>query len=288
MRSLSFGIVFLASVLLAGCLGNNTIVDPNVQLTSDTTFISSYVKLNAPNAIKIPSGVWYEIDTVGTGYYPNFSDTISVTYKGKILSSGTLFDSSTSPVDLNLVTLIAGWQIGLPKFREGSYGKLFIPSGLAYGSSTASGVPANSSLLFEIKVKKVSGYKTKSDIAAIDKYLTDNSIQNVIQDNSGIRYTINTLGTGSYPKVTDKVTVTYTGKLLKAPNTVFNSTASPTEYYLPGLVNAWGIILPKIPVGSAITMYVPSGMAYDIFTNVAGVPANSNVIFDITLVSTRH
>lgn len=281
----------ISSLLLAGCLGNNVTTDNTAQqFTTDTTAISGYLKLVAPDAIKTPAGVWYEIVNEGTGYYPTYSDTITVNYVGKILSTGTVFDDkSTTAFTVNsLSTLIAGWQVGLPKLREGATGRLYIPSGLAYGTGGANGVPANSNLQFDIVVKKVSGYQTKKDIAAIDNYISANSISNVVNDNSGVRYVINKLGSGSPPSASDKVTVTYSGALLSSPSSLFVSVTDNTELYLPGLLNAWGIVLTKVPVGSTVTMYVPSGQGYGVRTNVTGVPANSNLIFTVNIISSRH
>jgi FKBP-type peptidyl-prolyl cis-trans isomerase len=288
MKIASIGSLFVLSILFSSCLDNSNAVDSNAQFKADTTTISTYVKLFAPRSIKIPSGVWYEIDTTGNGNYPTFSDTVSFTYVGKLLTTEAVFEKNSTPVSFTLPTLIGGWQIGLPKFREGTYGKLYIPSGLGYGISGAGAVPANSNLIFEIKVTKVSGYQFKMDTTAISKYLTDNNIKDVLVDDSGIRYKITSLGTGGNISTTDKVTVTYSGKLMAPPNTVFANETTPIEFYLPGLINAWSILLPKIPVGSKFTMYVPSGLAYSIFSNVQNVPANSNLIFDVNVISTRH
>jgi FKBP-type peptidyl-prolyl cis-trans isomerase FkpA len=281
----------ISSLLLAGCLGNNTVTDNTAQqFTTDTTAISQYLSLVAPDAIKTPAGVWYEIISEGTGYYPTYSDTITVNYVGKILSTGTVFDdkSTTAFTVYSLSTLIAGWQVGLPKLREGTTARLYIPSGLAYGTGGANGVPANSNLQFDITVKKVSGYQTKKDIATIDNYISANSIANVIKDNSGVRYVVTTTGSGLPPYPSDKVTVTYSGALLSSPSSLFVSVTDKTELYLPGLLNAWGIVLTKVSPGSTVTMYVPSGLGYGVRTNVTGVPANSNLIFTINLISSRH
>lgn len=287
MRILSFGLVILVTLALAGCLGSNDTYDFNGQLKADTTIISNYVSLFGSGAIKIPPGVWYEIDTAGTGLYPSYQDTITVTFKGIVMSTGATFQNQTTPIAYTLAGLINGWQIALPRFREGTYGKIYVPSGLAYGNVGLTNVPANSNLEFHVKVKKVSGYKTRKDIALIDKYLTDNNIANVIQHDSGIRYTMDVLGSGQAPSPSDYITITYTGKLLSSPSTAFGTVSTPTELYLPALLNSWNILIPEIPTGSSFTMYVPSELAYDAFGS-QNVPAYANLIFQVHLISSRH
>jgi FKBP-type peptidyl-prolyl cis-trans isomerase len=46
--------------------------------------------------------------------------------------------------------VISGWTEGIPKFKEGGVGKLFLPSALAYGEQGTNGIPSNSVLVFDI------------------------------------------------------------------------------------------------------------------------------------------
>ena len=60
-----------------------------------------------------------------------------------------------APADLERVLLIKGWQIGFPLLAEGSEAILYVPSGLAYGGNTQPSIPANSNLIFNVKLLKV-------------------------------------------------------------------------------------------------------------------------------------
>jgi FKBP-type peptidyl-prolyl cis-trans isomerase len=105
--------------------------------------------------------------TVGTGAVAEPGTSVSVLYVGK-LQDGTVFDSSAAHDNQPLVFtlgqqgLIAGFQIGINGMKEGGERLLAIPAALGYGAQDvkdANGkviIPANSTLLFDIKLVKVS------------------------------------------------------------------------------------------------------------------------------------
>ena len=124
------------------------------QLAIDIEKITDYLEANQLTAESTSSGVYYIIEEEGTGNYPTLSSTISVEYTGKFLD-GSVFDSGTLP-DFQLGGLIQGWKEGLQLFKEGSRGKLFIPSGLGYGVADYGPIPGNSVLIFDIYLLAVS------------------------------------------------------------------------------------------------------------------------------------
>jgi FK506-binding nuclear protein len=105
--------------------------------------------------------------TVGTGSLAAPGTEVSVLYVGK-LQDGTVFDSSAAHDNKPLTFilgqqgLIAGFQIGVNGMKEGGERLLAIPATLGYGTQDvkdASGkviIPANSTLLFDIKLVRVS------------------------------------------------------------------------------------------------------------------------------------
>jgi len=122
----------------------------------------------------------------------------------------------------------------------------------------------------------------QQDIQAIDAYLTTNNIT-AIKDPSGLRYVITIPGTGDGPCLENLVVVTYTGKLL-SDATVFDSTIDPVAFYLNQLIAGWQIGFLKLNKGARATLYIPSGLAYGTVSQ-AKIPANSNLVFDVELVS---
>ena len=125
------------------------------------------------------------------------------------------------------------------------------------------------------------------DIDLIDTHIGDNNIQNVIEHPSGIRYVVNKEGTGDIPERDWIVKVQFRGLVMSDLNGIpFETNTRGIEYILSTRIEAWQIILTEQKVGADLTLYVPSGLAYG--TNrFAGIPSNSNIVYDITLVSAR-
>lgn len=105
------------------------------------------------NAQKTAEGIYYIIETNGTGDRPSISSKITVNYKGYFLDDKS-FDQGTD-ISFFLSEVIQGWQIGMQLFKEGGKGKLFIPSCYGYGSNPPSGIPKNSVLVFDIELLQV-------------------------------------------------------------------------------------------------------------------------------------
>ncbi len=98
--------------------------------------------------------------TVGTGAVAVAGDTLTVHY---VLSvSGNKVQSSydaNSPFTFRLGTgaVIQGWDQGVPGMRVGGKRRLTIPPSLGYGSTAQSGIPANSTLVFDIELIRIAG-----------------------------------------------------------------------------------------------------------------------------------
>lgn len=115
--------------------------------------------------------VYMKILEPGTGITPLFTDSVSVYYCGKLIN-GTVFDQNYTG-DLNPEVhvpthfamqasqtsggdgLIVGWITALQHMKEGQRVELYIPADLAYGSTDRSSIPANSMLIFDLKLEKV-------------------------------------------------------------------------------------------------------------------------------------
>jgi FKBP-type peptidyl-prolyl cis-trans isomerase FkpA len=119
--------------------------------------IQDYLAENELEAEKTASGLYYIIDSVGTGLQPTSTDEVRVAYKG-YFSNGNVFDQSAAEgVTFNLQQVIKGWTEGITYFNEGGSGKLFVPAHLAYGSRDYNGIPGGSLLIFDIDLLEVNG-----------------------------------------------------------------------------------------------------------------------------------
>lgn len=126
-------------------------------------------------------GVWEESPSVNDSVYmkilevgeingisPLFTDTVSVYYRGKLIN-GTVFDQNYSgdlDTEVHVPThfalqadqtdgLIVGWITALQWMKEGQRVELYIPANLGYGDQSQSSIPANSVLIFDLKLEKV-------------------------------------------------------------------------------------------------------------------------------------
>ena len=138
------------------CSCEKDIVTFQEQLDIDIPIIEQYLSDNNITALS-DNGVYYVIDEEGTGSdYPTNNSLVSMAYSGSVMNGdGTIFDSrtSTNPLKIELYRLITGWQIGIPKFKKGGKGTLYIPSGYGYGViGSGSAIPGNSILIFDIEL----------------------------------------------------------------------------------------------------------------------------------------
>lgn len=143
-------------------LPGNAILDTKLMVANDTdrpayedALINTYLTENNLTATKDANGIYYKIETLGTGAAITASSTIKVAYTGKLLT-GAIFDQAlpANPFTISLSNVIEGWKLSLPLIKVGGKIKLYIPSRLAYGANppSQSGIPANSILEFEIQV----------------------------------------------------------------------------------------------------------------------------------------
>lgn len=115
--------------------------------------------------------VYMKVLKVGEGsnrISPLYTDTVSVYYRGELIN-GTVFDQNYSgdlDTEVHVPThfalqadqtdgLIVGWITALQYMKEGDRVELYIPSALGYGTQSQSSIPANSVLIFDLKLEKV-------------------------------------------------------------------------------------------------------------------------------------
>ncbi|CQI97206.1 FKBP-type peptidyl-prolyl cis-trans isomerase [Yersinia rohdei] len=106
---------------------------------------------------KTESGLLYKVEKAGAGDALKDSDTVVVNYKGT-LTDGTVFDDSYKrgePLSFRLDGVIPGWTEGLKQIKKGGKITLVIPPELAYGKTGVPGIPANSTLVFDVELLDV-------------------------------------------------------------------------------------------------------------------------------------
>jgi FKBP-type peptidyl-prolyl cis-trans isomerase len=126
--------------------------------TADTTIQSASTTMTTENSDQLQASD----EVVGTGAVAEAGDSVTVNYVGA-LTDGTVFDASANhgssgfTFTLGAGQVIKGWDVGVAGMKVGGKRKLVIPASLAYGDQAIGNViPANSTLVFEVELVKVS------------------------------------------------------------------------------------------------------------------------------------
>lgn len=133
----------------------------------------------------------------------------------------------------------------------------------------------------------LSGCKKEDSQETIEQYLTrSNLMSTVTKDPRGFYYQIMTPGTGATPTLSSTVTVFYKGTFTNG--SVFDeTTGSPAKFGLGGsIIMGWKYGVPLIKTGGRIILYLPPSLGYG-GSPYGPIPANSALIFDITLQSVQ-
>jgi FKBP-type peptidyl-prolyl cis-trans isomerase FkpA len=133
--------VFVAALSLSACGGGS----------SDTPA----APVSSPAALTLTDTV------VGTGPVAATGTTATVTYTGWLYSAtavnfkGRQFDAGTFTFKLGAGSVISGFDQGVAGMKVGGARTILVPSALGYGASGTTGIPANSGLVFDVKLTAV-------------------------------------------------------------------------------------------------------------------------------------
>jgi len=117
--------------------------------------------------------------------------------------------------------------------------------------------------------------------------LTGTKMQNftpITQPQAQLQVIDTKVGTGKEVKAGDTVTADYVGALMK-DGTVFDASADhggPQTFPLDKVIPGWSQGLPGMKVGGTRRLLIPAALAYGPQAQ-AGIPANSDLVFDVTL-----
>lgn len=107
----------------------------------------------------LSKGIFYKVLNEGdhSSEKPTVRSIITAHYTGKTIG-GKQFDSSRGGVPLacRLCDLIEGWIIAIQQMHIGDKWELYIPAEMGYGKFSQPGIPAGSTLVFEIELLSIS------------------------------------------------------------------------------------------------------------------------------------
>jgi FKBP-type peptidyl-prolyl cis-trans isomerase len=133
---------------------SGTIADKNSQQNSSNSNLDSSSQQSNISSLKM------ETLQEGSGdKVVKADDTVVVNYTGT-LEDGTVFDSSykrNQPFEtrIGVGQVIQGWDQGIIGMKVGEKRKLTIPPELGYGNTAMPGIPAGSTLIFEVELLEI-------------------------------------------------------------------------------------------------------------------------------------
>ncbi|WP_397445531.1 FKBP-type peptidyl-prolyl cis-trans isomerase [Polaribacter sp. R77954] len=138
----------LASVLSCA---NDDIADYTAQNETD---IQTYLNDNNLNFQKTGTGLYYTINTVGSGVYPTFNSNVTVGYKGYLLDE-TIFNQS-SEATFNVSGVVPGFAEAVRLLKAGGSGTFILPSRLGYGNTGSGSIQPGAVIVFDINLISVN------------------------------------------------------------------------------------------------------------------------------------
>jgi FKBP-type peptidyl-prolyl cis-trans isomerase FkpA len=123
--------------------------------------------------------------------------------------------------------------------------------------------------------------QAKKDKKIIEDYVSSHHL-NASSTPSGLYYVIDVTGTGAQPSSSSTVTVAYKGYLTNG--NVFDQTdAAGATFSLGSVIAGWQEGIPLFKKGGSGKLIIPSKLGYGT-RSMSGIPANSVLVFEITLV----
>jgi FKBP-type peptidyl-prolyl cis-trans isomerase len=159
-----FTVSFLVLFSIAFIQGCKKTEDPyaGYTLEREQTMIKDWLATMVTNKKDIDTtstGLYYIVETKGTGATVKAGNTVKVKYIGMYLD-GSVFDASSYYGDGTITyihkdantRMIQGWEEGIEVMNKGAKAAFLIPSAKGYGPTGNNSIPKNTPLIFIIEV----------------------------------------------------------------------------------------------------------------------------------------
>ncbi len=243
----------------------------------------------AGESILTESGLEYIELEAGTGPAPQPGDLVKVHYTGT-LEDGTEFDSSIGrePIEFPLGQgfVIPGWEEGIAMMREGGKARLIIPPELAYGEIERPGIPANSTLYFDVELVSVSPPPEVEEPAPAEPP-TEVAETDFTTTDSGLKYAVLSEGSGDKPEKGELVMIQFTGWLSDGSNFGSSEGGPPVQFIVGNeeILPGWDEAVLLMQEGEKAQFIMPPELAFGAEGIPGLVPPDETVTFELELVS---
>lgn len=215
--------------------------------------------------------------------FADSGDVVRVNYVGK-LKDGTQFDASYDrgqALEFTLGTgrVIKGWEEGLTYMHTGDSMELTIPSKLAYGERAYGNIPANSDLVFTLKMENIRKPLKPYNVEGKDTVKLEN----------GLAYIKVKKGKGRSVSRGNKAIVQYAGYFLDGNKFDASSDHPGAENFdfIIGrhqVIEGWEQGVDGMQVGEKRRIIIPYLLAYGEAGRPPVIPAKADLVFDVELV----
>lgn len=250
----------------------------------DDAKIKAYIQKNKIEAIKDPSGFYYQVLDQGTGGALLNKDSVFYTSVVKSLNGTTYYSPAEYTNDGTYLGYVnpSAYQTAMHQINRGGKIRVIVPSYLAFGKNGQGAVPPNEVIVSEITVLPQTALWQVDD-KKINDFIAAKGLTGFQKLPSRVYRNISVVGTGGTSiSAVSTITVKYTGRLLNG--TVFDeSGTTDLVRLLNDLIPGWRKSLIGVTKGSKLRILIPSDLGYG--KTVSGtIPANSVLDFDIEVV----
>jgi FKBP-type peptidyl-prolyl cis-trans isomerase FkpA len=310
MKQKIFTLLLIVATGLSACKKNDNQLDIRAY---DQEQIKNYIAANGLTGFSEDTtpdgtgttGLHYKIISQGTGDTLKYADSVSIvftvkSFDGRYISADTINNHLAGLLGYfkTPYNLPQGLQLAIHNILryKGSSMRLLIPSHLAYGKSgTGSGSASNTNTRIAGNqcldyYVNVIGDQAVYDDNVITKYIATNNLTGFTKDPLGYYYKTVKQGTGPEGAIGEfsKLTLTYGGSLLNTfsfdyANYTTSTVLTPFDFSGYGVEAVKHALINHATTGTSLQLLIPSALGYG-KNVVTGVPANSVLKFDVTVV----
>lgn len=248
----------------------------------DDAKIQAYLQKNSIDAVKDPSGFYYQILNPGTGDALLEKDSVFYTSEVKSLTGTVYYTPAQFTNDATYLGYInpAPYRIGMLAVKRGGKVRVILPSHLAFGKNGKDNIPSNEVIVAEISILPEKT-QIENDDKKIQAFIAAKGLTGFTKHPSRVYQSISEVGTGTTINQFSTIKVTFKGRLLTGSQ--FDGL---TDYSsaLSDLIPGWRKVLVGVKKGTKMRILIPSDLAYMGRTDNPAIPPNSVLDFDIEIV----